>query len=241
MMLLRLLRLELLKLRFTLATTLCLVAPTLVALVATVIALRQPGTGWSVLVTNSVGLWAYFVLPMTTAALAALVAQVEHGPRCWDHLFALPIRRSPLIIAKALVLMLMLGAMSALLLALCFALGVLAGALGSIHAAAGDFPWPSALAMLAASWLASWLMAILQLWVALRFRSFVPPIALGLAGTFVVVAAMGAPQSVVIPWAMPLAALGLPGGNPAFALLAGGLGGIALMFAMAAHLARSEL
>ena len=56
-------------------------------------------------------------------------------------------------------------------------------------------------------------MAVIQLWVALRFRSFVVPVALGLAGTFLVIAAMGAPEAVVLPWAMPLGTLPVAGGR----------------------------
>lgn len=226
---------ELRKLRGTLALALCLLAPALVALVAVLIALRQVATGWTMIVTNTLGLWAYFVLPMTVAALAALVAQIEHGPRAWDHLFALPVRRMPILLAKAVTLMLLIGLMSALLVLLCFLLGMLA------QPDAHGFPWRDAVRMAGASWAASGLMAVIELWVALRFRSFVPPIALGLAGTFIVVAAMGAPEAAAVPWAMPLAALGLPGGNPAWALAAGGLGGLVLMLAMAAHLARRDV
>ena len=230
-----LLAIELGKLRGTLALALCFLAPTLVALVAVAIALRQGQPAWEMIVTNTFGLWAYFVLPMTVAALAALVAQIEHGPRAWDHLFALPVRRMPLLLAKAAALMLMLALMSALLVLLCFLLGTLA------QPDAAAFPWGEAARMAGASWAASCLMAVIELWTALRFRSFVPPIALGLAGTFVVVAAMGAPEAAAWPWAMPLAALGLPGGDPGRALAAGGLGGLVLMLAMAAHLARRDV
>lgn len=240
MMLGTMLLLEFRRLRATLALALCVLAPTLVAVVALVIALRQPASGWSGLLMNTVGLWAYFVLPMTVATLAALVAQVEHGPRAWDHLFALPISRPQLIIAKAMALMLLIGFMSALLVVLCFAFGSLVHWLAPTRGPDGDFPWAGAIAIALSTWAASALMAVVQLWVALCFRSFVAPIALGLGGTFLVVAAMGAPEAIVLPWAMPLGALDVPGGNPAFALLAGGLGAIPLMFVMAAHLARRD-
>jgi ABC-2 type transport system permease protein len=231
----KLLAIELRKLRGTLALALCFLAPALVALVAIAIALRQAAPGWTMIVTNTFGLWAYFVLPMTTAALAALVAQIEHGPRAWDHLFALPVRRMPMLLAKAAVLMLMLGLMSVLLVLLCFLLGMI------VQPDAAAFPWGEAVRMAGASWAASCLMAVIELWTALRFRSFVPPIALGLTGTFVVVAAMGAPEAAMVPWAMPLASLGLPGGDPFWALAAGGLGGLVLMVAMTAHLARRDV
>ena len=235
-----LLRIELLKLRGTLSPLLCLLAPALVAVVALLIALRQPQPAWTPLLVNTLGLWCYFVLPMTVAALAALLAQIEHGPRAWDHLFALPVSRAGVVGAKAAVLMILVGAMSVLLVGLCFLLGLLAGEVVPSQLAAGSFPWERAAGMAGAAWAASGLMAVLQLWVALRFRSFAVPIALGLAGTFLVVAAMGAPESIVLPWAMPLGTIAMSHGNPLAALIAGVLGGIILTPLMAAHLARRD-
>lgn len=233
-MLLTCLDLELRKLRGTLALLLCLVAPSLVAVVATLIGVKQGELAWPALLVNAFGLWAYFVLPLTVAALSALVAQIEHGPRAWDHLFALPVQRGNLIVAKAMALALLIAAMSVLLVALVYALGSAAGA------PPWGFPSVEAAGAGAALWASSLLMAVIQLWVAIRFRSFVVPVALGLAGTFVVVAAMGAPEAVVLPWAMPLGMLPVPGGNPPLALAAGFGGALLLLPLMAAHLGRRD-
>lgn len=235
-----LLRIELFKLRGTLSPLLCVLAPALVAVVALLIALRQPQQGWTPLLINTLGLWCYFVLPMVVAALAALLAQIEHGPRAWDHLFALPISRSGVVLAKAAVLMILIGTMSMLLMVLCFVIGLLAGEVVAPVFTLDSFPWKKAAGMAGAAWAASTLMAVLQLWVALRFRSFVVPVALGLAGTFVVVAAMGAPESIVLPWAMPLGTISMPQGNPLAALAVGLLGGLLLAPLMATHLARRD-
>lgn len=229
------LRIELAKLRGTLAPVLCLLAPAVVAVVALLIAMRRAHPGAHALLLNAIGLWTYFVLPMTVAALSALLAQIEHGPRAWDHLFALPIPRSLLAASKAAALMILVGAETALLIVLVFATGSGAGAIDPAR-----FPWGEALALAASAWLASGLMAVIQLWVAIAARSFVAPIGLGLAGTFGVVAAMGAPFSAYLPWGMPLGAMPLSGGQPLAALLAGALGGIALLPVMAADLARRE-
>ena len=42
-------------------------------------------------------IWAFFMLPMSVTALTALVAHMEHGPRAWDHLRALPVPRWQLV------------------------------------------------------------------------------------------------------------------------------------------------
>lgn len=233
-MFLTLLRLEFLKLRGTLASAVCLLAPLIVAVFALAIALRQNQLQWRLLGINALGLWTYFVLPMTIAALAALIAQIEHAPRAWDHLFALPVSRVRVIIAKAVMLMILIAAETAGLLLLVLLLGVLAG----LDASA--FPWSALGALAAMTWLAAALMAVIQLWVALAVRSFVAPVGLGLAGTFAVVAAMGGPVSAVLPWGMPLATLPVQGGSPLPALLTGFLGGMLLVPVAAMHLSRRE-
>lgn len=224
---------ELQKLRGTLALLLCLTAPALVAVVAVLIAVRQSELAWHGLLTNALGLWAYFVLPMTIAALAALLAQIEHGARVWDHLFALPVSRGTILAAKIITLVLLIGLMSIILAMAVFGLGKLAGA-------SGPFPLAEAAKMAGEQWAASFMVAVIQLWVALRFRSFVAPIALGLAGTFLVVAAMGAPEAIVLPWAMPLGTLDVPGGNAVLALWAGLGGGLVLLPVMIRHLSRRD-
>jgi hypothetical protein len=227
-------RIELRKLRGTLALAVCAMAPLIVAIFAAAIAARQDQLQWRTLTLNGLALWTYFVLPMMIAALAALMAQIEHGPRAWDHLFALPVPRGMVIIAKAVVLMLLVGAQTLLLIVLMLGLG---GLLGIPPA---SFPWPGVLGMAAMTWASAGLMAMLQLWVALAVRSFVAPIGLGLAGTFAVVSAMGAPASAILPWGMPLATLPIAGGTPMQALLAGSLGGLLLLPLIAVHLSRRE-
>lgn len=229
-----LLRLEFLKLRGTLALAVCLLAPLLVALFAVAIALHQGELQWRMLGLNALGLWTYFVLPMTVAALAALVAQIEHGPRAWDHLFALPVPRGQIIVAKAAVLMILIAAMSLALLLLVVLLGALAG-LDAL-----SFPWSGFGGLAVMTWAASGLMGVLQLWVALAVRSFVAPVGLGLAGTFAVVAAMGGPLSAVLPWGMPLATLPVQGASPLPALVAGLLGGALLLPIAVLHLSRRD-
>lgn len=233
-------RLELRKLRGTLAPLLTGLAPALVAVVASLIAARQGDRGWTGLVVNCVALWAYFILPVTVAALAALLAQIEHGPRMWDHLFALPVSRPLLLGAKLITLLMLVGAASGLLILFCFLSGLGLTALDRAQLAATHFPWDAALTMAASTFAAAFLMTVIQLWVAIINRSFVAPIALGLAGTFVLVASMGAPQAIVLPWAMPLATLPVSGGQQGLALACGFFGGLILVPAMAIHLARRE-
>jgi hypothetical protein len=69
---------------------------------------------WEMWTQSSTGIWAFFMLPMSVTALTALVAHMEHGPRAWDHLRALPVARWKLYAAKAICVMAVVAAMSLL-------------------------------------------------------------------------------------------------------------------------------
>ena len=87
---------------------------------------------------------------------------------------------------------------------------------------------------------ASLLMCVIQLWIALRFRSFVPPLVLGILGTFVSVAAASAREGAYFPWLMPLHMLSTDLAKQAMAFRIGALGGCAALLVMLADLARRE-
>ncbi|HVV33577.1 MAG TPA: ABC transporter permease [Vitreimonas sp.] len=228
------------KLKGTLVLLLCGVAPTLVTILVTLISLRRPGMDWHTVLTGSTGLWSFFVLPMTITALSALLAHIEHGPRAWDHLFALPISRWRLFAAKAIVLMALVGGMSLMLaLELRVAGGVLQ-VFGPAAAPRGPFPWREAATLLGEMWAASLCMGMIQLWVALRFRSFVAPLTTGLCGTFVAVAAFNATEAMYVPWAMPVSIVGADGVHAMPALQMGVAGGLITFALMVIHLSQRE-
>ncbi len=237
---LTLLFVELRKLKGSLVVILCLAAPTVVTAFLGLMALRMAPMSWTEAVSNATGLWAFFMLPMTITALSILLAQVEHGPRAWDHILALPIPRWRLFAAKAVVMMLLVGLMSLLLLVETRLVGVLVAKIAPAKAFAGAFPWRQTLEVLGAMWGAAWFMGMLQLWTAIRFRSFVAPMALGLGGTFVAVAASGAKEAIFVPWAMPVAILANQGARSLLAFELGVAGGIVTLLLMLLHLSRRE-
>ena len=237
-MLFRFITAEILKLRRSLVMLLCLAAPALVAVIAVLIAIK---TGKTVPLSNyaqtGAAFWAFAMLPLSLTALSVLMAQMEHGPRLWDHLLALPGARRWLFLAKALVMIALNAAMTMWLFAL-----LLAGAwlLPTFRPVTGSFDLVGTATLLAKMFLASILMAVIQLWAALRFRSFVPPLVLGILGTFISVTAASAREGAYFPWLMPLHILSTDPAMASLALKIGGLGGIAGMLAMLVDLGRRE-
>lgn len=230
---------ELLKLRRSLVLLLCFAAPSCVALLGTLIALRtERPTEIDKFAMGTPGIWAFAMLPLAITALSVLLAQMEHGPRTWHHLLTLPGARPRAWLAKALVMLVLIAAMSFLLWGEILLSGAIIAAFRSD--ATGTIE-PATLAwLLIRMAAATTLVAMLQLWVALRFRSFVPPLVFGIAGTFAAIAATSAKEGIYFPWLMAVNVLTLEPGRQETALLLGGVGGLAVLAAMLVHLSRRE-
>lgn len=229
---------EVLKLRRSLALLLCLAAPTCVVALNTLISIRaERATDLGLWAIGTPALWAFAMLPLAITALSVLLAQSEHGPRTWFHLLTLPGARPHAYLAKAMVMLALVGGMSLLFWAEALLGAALIDALredatGTIDA------WGLArlLARMAA---ATTLVAMLQLWVALRFRSFVPPLVFGIAGTFAAIAATSAEEGIYFPWLMAVNMLTTPE-RQEVALFLGGACGLAMLAGMAIHMSWRE-
>lgn len=229
---------EILKLRRSLVLLLSAVAPLFVAVMTVLIAVRNkpPADAMTYQLTGA-AFWAFAMLPLVVTALAVLVSQMEHGPRTWDHWLTFPGARPGMFFAKLLVLFSITLAMAGWLWLLLIAGWQVVEAAGPTTGR----PDPAILAStLAKMWVASAMMVVIQLWVALRSRSFVPPLALGITGTFVAVAAASAKEGAYFPWLMPMHVLASDPTMAAFAVRLGIAGGAALLLGMLADLNRLE-
>ncbi|MEO6228189.1 MAG: ABC transporter permease [Thermomonas sp.] len=230
------------KLRRSLALLLALIAPLLIAVFMFFNLLRmEKAMPWSMPLQSSAAIWAFFMLPMTVTALTALVANTEHGPRAWDHLRALPLPRWHLYAAKAACVLGVVLLMS-LALALLTPLSVLmAGWLKPAIAASGNVDVAGYLVLLGRIFLAAWLLVAVQLWIALRYASFVPALAVGIGGTFFAVVATSAKLGVVLPWQIPINQLASDPARAQLTLALGFAGGLIALALMTWHLGRREV
>lgn len=196
---------EIRKLNRSLALLLAAAAPALIGvfLFFMVLRSRHPAE-WSMWLGGAEGVWAYFMLPMSVTALAALVSHMEHGPRSWDHLRALPLPRWSLYASKALCVIGLTALMSAGVLVLAIAGVGLAGVIRPEVAAKGALELGRHAGVLGQMAAAGTLMIAIQFWMAMRFASFVPGLVVGIGGTFFAVVATAAKQGVFMPWQMPV-------------------------------------
>lgn len=230
------------KLNRSLAALLAVAAPALIAVFGFFMLLRgERAMAWDMWMTSAAGIWAFFMFPMSVTALAALVAHMEHSPRSWDHLRALPLPRWRLYAAKVVCVLLVVALMSAAVVGLSWAGISLAGLIKPELAASGAFDLAAYARLMSQIFLAGLLMIAIQLWTAVRFASFVPGLVLGIGGTFFAVVATSAKQGVFLPWQMPVNMLATEAWRVSTALgLGAGLGVVALVL-MTLHLSRREV
>ena len=169
----------------------------LVMLICVLIGLKSKGPApldryWQ----TGVAFWAFAMLPMTVTALSVLMAQMEHGPRTWDHVLAIPGGRRRIFLAKALVMMALVAIMSVFVGAM-----LIAGSeiMAAVKPVTGQLDHTALAVTLSKMFLASGLMCVLQLWTALAFRSFVPPLVLGIDGDVRVGRGSSCPRRGVFP------------------------------------------
>ena len=233
---------EFAKLSRSLALALIVASPTLIAVFSLANQLRAARpTDWMVWMTGAASIWAYFLLPMTLAALSALMAQMEHSVRMWDHLRALPTQRWVHYAAKAICLVTMLAFMTMAVPVLVWGSLHLGMMMDPAAAPSGMLDWHAVAVSNIRLFLASLLLAAVQLWVALRFASFVPAIVAGIGGTFFAVVAPSAKIGIYSPWQIPLNAIGSDPDRASFALTFGALAGVVILVAAIAHLAWREV
>lgn len=179
--------------------------------------LSEQVTPWDGMMGVVLSLWCLVGLPLFVALMTALLAGLEHREHAWRHLFALPIPRWTIYVAK------LLGGCGLLCLSSCvLAVGMaLEGVL--IHTLRPDLgltlpiPWDLILLRTLSITGASALMLTVQTWVAIRWRSFVVALGLGIGGSVTTVVLRNvnesssfAPVARFFPWSQPYFAFTYP-------------------------------
>lgn len=232
---------EMIKLRRSLVLLPFLGAPAcVIAFAALFLTLGGGVMPWHVFLQEGLVTWAYFLLPLTLAAISVLLAQMEHGQGMWNHLLVLPLPRWQIFAAKAAVMALLLVAMQALVFGALILTGLaLENLVPGVDVTGPIIADELGLAMAAMS-IASLGSLILQLWAALRFRSFVPPLLVGIVGTFCGLVITASRKAIYFPWLLQIYALDWPDTQAQMAVLVGLGCGILFGIAMLYDLSRRQ-
>lgn len=233
---------ELLKLRRSLVLLVAAAAPACVtAFAAIALATRPIAVHWERFLDEGLAMWSFFMMPMSVTAVTALLAQLEHGSRMWNHLLALPVRRAGLFGAKAVVAILLVLFMQALVYAGLYLAGFAVGTLVPTHRLSGDTQFDEMAVGMLAMVAGALPMIFIQLWVALRWRNFVLPLVVGTMGTFFALVITASGVNVYIPWLLQIYATMWPKFPGVVGVVAGLIGGALALSLMLADLRRREL
>jgi len=229
MSLIRVLHAETLKLKRTLALRMIFVAPLLVATLQFFAIWKQqrPGANfnlWETMPKGTLGIWAVFMLPLLITLETALINGVEHGEKQWKHIFALPIPRYAVYIAKLLIAQTLAAASTLVLCALTVLVGLSLTRLRPELSHAGAIPYVWILKYGAFVWLAAWLIISIHTWVSVRWPGFALALGTGIGGTFFAIFAASAGMGKYYPWLLPVNVLSVE--RFAAALSLGAVGGV---------------
>ena len=233
---------ELLKLRRSLVLLVTFAAPLcVIAFAAIALGTRTGTVRWERFLDEGLAMWSFFMLPMSVTAVTTLLAQLEHGPRMWNHLLALPTGRATFFGTKALVAGLMLLAMQVFVYVGLYVVGHAVGAVLPERAPVGDRQFDDMAVGMAAMAIGAMPMVLVQLWVALRWRSFVVPLVVGILGTFFALVITASGTSVYIPWLLQIYATMWPKPAGVIGVNAGLLCGAVILGLMLWDLSRREV
>ncbi len=205
----RALHAELLKLKRTLAFRVIFVLPFLVALLQFFIVWRTKSFGpkfnlWETLPTNSLQVWAVFMMPLLITLETALLNGIEHTDKQWKHLFALPIPRHSIYFSKFVVAQGLILVSTIVLAVLTVLVGVAATYMKPDLANAGPVPYVWIAKQTAYVWLASWLIIAIHTWISMRWSGFAIALGAGIGGTFFALFAASASVGKYYPWLLPV-------------------------------------
>ncbi|MBN2002457.1 MAG: ABC transporter permease [Anaerolineae bacterium] len=209
----RALHAEFLKSKRTLALWLSLIAPAVIVGLQFAIMIDQHQyygspedptfSAWGRYTQNVLVLWALLMLPLFVTLETALIAQWEHRSQQWKHLFALPVPRWTLYVAKQICGMVLIGLSTVVLAVLIIAVGL---SFRLIYPGLG-FEASPPLAELARfalyMYLGSWFIIAIQTWVAQRWSSFAVASAVGIALTVAGVIVIQSDYAGFYPYTLP--------------------------------------
>jgi ABC-2 type transport system permease protein len=203
-------RIEILKLRRTLALWMVLIAPAVVVLLQMMIWVNNRSAFdvdvdlWLSFLTNVLSMWAIFMLPLFAALIVALVYHIDHSSQGWLRLFVLPVPRWTVPAAKLTIVTAMVVAATVVLVA-----GSLAGTLAAQMLNArivlpDEIPLGTIALRSAKMLVASLIVVVIQNAVSLRFSSVPVSLGVGITGTFVALFATSWKYGPYYPWLMAL-------------------------------------
>lgn len=207
---LKLLSVELLKIRRSLALLVMLVIPLVVVVLNLLVMIRQhelhaiTAPDWQFYWDGSSGLWSNFMLPLYVALITGLLNGQEHRNHTWRMMLTLPVSQLQLFVVKGFLAWLFVVGATAIM-----AMGAMLGAAllvlsGATAQGAVDFAMLPFIAKLAVTCLP---VVAIQHAVSWRFQNIVLPMAVGVSATMGITQIGSSSFWIYYPWAYSLMAI----------------------------------
>ena len=132
-----------------------------------------------------------------------MLSALEHNNKTWKQLYALPLPRWAVYAAKQFVSMGLIGLSMIFLLAMIVGIGLLLNRFRPTLGFAAPIPWPTIIQAYLLTYLASWLIISLHLWVSAHWPSFVAAMGVGIVATVAGVLVIESDWARVYPWTLP--------------------------------------
>jgi hypothetical protein len=208
--LVRALRAETLKMKRTLALWLAVIAPLGMVGLQLIGALqrgesyvRQSENVWVRFGQEMFVVFGFLMVPLFVTLETALLSGLEHRSDQWKHLYALPLPRWTVYVAKQLAGMAVIGLSMAGLVGFSILAGLALRVLKPDMGFDVAIPWDLFLKYGVTVYLASWLIISLHTWVAIRWQSFVVAMAVGILMTAGGMVVINSDWATFYPWALP--------------------------------------
>ena len=146
-----------------------------------------------------------FLLPFFIVLLISLMLQVEHRANSWKHLFVMPVSRKNYYLSKFLVINILIILFYLIFTGLLFSGGfILSVAREGLKFHEYSPHTSEILTLTSKSYLSVLAMAAIHYWLSIRFKNFIVPVGIGLAGIIAASAfSRGWDYVVYFPYAYP--------------------------------------
>lgn len=241
----KLVAVELLKIRRSLALLMMFVTPLVVLLLNFMMLVKRHDIAkidagqWAYYWAGTTGLWTYFMMPLYVALITGLLNGQEHRNQTWRVMLTLPVSQLQLFVVKGILAWLFVVTSTMVLMG---ATLLTIGALGLAGANMDGAFSIELLAIFGKVALTCLPVLVIQHAVSWRFQNLVLPLAVGVMGT------MGATQIgsstywVWYPWSYPvMAVLGGDVAKQQHAMMLAAVVGLALLAVAAVLLGRREV
>ena len=203
-------RIEILKLRRTLALWMIFVAPSIVVLLQLMIWAQNKNSLdvdvdlWLSFQRNILTMWAIFMQPLFAALIVALVYHLDHASQGWLRLFVLPVPRWTIPAAKLVVVLAMMTAATVTLHVLTMGATWLFAVINHRIVLPVEVPFVELAVRTGRVFLTSLIVVVIQNAISLRFASVPVSLGAGIAGTFLALFATSWKHGPYFPWLMGL-------------------------------------